>query len=170
MTHQVARVAVLGSTGSIGRNTLEVIGHAPETLSVVALSAHNSLDMLVEQAHKHAPRWIVAADSLTAATHDWTHLPGETELLVGPEGLENVASRAEVDVVVSAIVGSAGLRSTWAALEAGKTVALANKETMVVAGPPDDANWRTARAPASYRSIANTARCSNRCRPVGATK
>ncbi len=66
---------------------------------------------------------------------EWSGLPAETELLVGPEGLETVARAEDVDIVVAAIVGSAGLRSTWAALEAGKRVALANKETLVVAGP-----------------------------------
>jgi 1-deoxy-D-xylulose-5-phosphate reductoisomerase len=77
----------------------------------------------------------VASDPLAAAAHDWSHLPAGVELLAGPEGLERVARAAEIDVVVSAIVGSAGLRGTWAAVEAGKNVALANKETMVVAGP-----------------------------------
>ena len=81
------------------------------------------------------PRWIVAADPLAAASQDWSGLPLGVELLVGPEGLEAVASRPEIDIVVAAIVGSAGLRGTWAAVAAGKTVALANKETMVVAGP-----------------------------------
>ena len=135
MTHQVANVAVLGSTGSIGRNTLEVIAASRGTLRAVALSAHASLDLLVEQAGSFAPRQIVASDSLAAAAHDWSDLPGGVELLVGPEGIEAIARSAQVDVVVVAIVGSAGLRGTWAAVEAGKTVALANKETMVVAGP-----------------------------------
>ncbi|MEX0676702.1 MAG: 1-deoxy-D-xylulose-5-phosphate reductoisomerase [Pirellulales bacterium] len=135
MTHEVANVAVLGSTGSIGRNTLEVIAASRGALRVAALSAHANLDLLLEQAKNYGPRWIVASDSLSAAAHDWSGLPPGVELLVGPEALETVASRAEVDVVVAAIVGSAGLRGTWAAVEAGKTVALANKETMVVAGP-----------------------------------
>ena len=65
----------------------------------------------------------------------WADLPPETQLVVGEEGVERVAADPEVDVVVAAIVGSAGLRGTWAALEAGKRVALANKETLVVAGP-----------------------------------
>jgi 1-deoxy-D-xylulose-5-phosphate reductoisomerase len=135
MAQDVANVAVLGSTGSIGRNTLEVIAAARGTLRCVALSAHSNLDLLVEQAQSVRPRWIVAADPLSAAAQDWSRLPRGVELLVGPEGLESVAGHPEVDIVVAAIVGSAGLRGTWAAVEAGKTVALANKETMVVAGP-----------------------------------
>ncbi len=135
MTAEFANVAVFGSTGSIGRNTLEVISASRGALRCVALSAHSNLDVLVQQAQKLHPRWIVAADPLAAATHDWSALPGDVELVVGPEGLESVASRREVDIVVAAIVGSAGLRGTWAAVEAGKTVALANKETMVVGGP-----------------------------------
>ena len=67
--------------------------------------------------------------------HDWSGLPKETELLTGPEANSQVVAEADVDMVVSAVVGSAGLQGTWAALEAGKTVALANKESLVVAGP-----------------------------------
>jgi 1-deoxy-D-xylulose-5-phosphate reductoisomerase len=135
MSSQVANVAVLGSTGSIGRSTLEVIAAAGESLRAAALSAHKSLDLLLRQAVDVHPRWVVASDPQSAAAQDWGALPPDTELLTGPEGLETVASDPQVDVVVAAIVGSAGLRGTWAAIEAGKTVALANKETMVVAGP-----------------------------------
>jgi 1-deoxy-D-xylulose-5-phosphate reductoisomerase len=135
MTLEVANVAVLGSTGSIGRNTLEVIAASGGSLRCVALSAHANLDLLIEQAHQVQPRWIVAADPLLAASHDWSALPEGVELLTGPEGLEVIATDVDVQIVVSAIVGSAGLRGTWAAVAAGKIVALANKETMVVAGP-----------------------------------
>ena len=135
MTPRIANVAILGSTGSIGRNTLEVIAAAEGSLRVVALSAHSSLELLVEQARQFAPRWVVASDEMAAGGCDFAGLPQDTELLVGPVGLETIARQAEVDVVVAAIVGSAGLRGTWAAVDAGKTVALANKETMVVAGP-----------------------------------
>jgi len=134
MTAELANVAVLGSTGSIGRNTLEVIAASGGRLRPVALSAHSNLDLLVRQAQALHPRWIVASDPLSAATHDWSGLPSDVELLVGSEGLEAVARRGEVEIVVAAIVGSAGVAGTWAAVESGKTVALANKETMVVAG------------------------------------
>ncbi len=128
-------IAVLGSTGSIGSSTLEVVAAHPDKLAVEALTAHRQLDRLVGQAQKHSPRFVVAADEETAASFDFSQLSSETELLCGPEALEIVASHPEIDTVVAAIVGSAGLRSTWAALQAGKRVALANKETMVVAGP-----------------------------------
>jgi 1-deoxy-D-xylulose-5-phosphate reductoisomerase len=81
------------------------------------------------------PRWVVAADPVAAARHDWSALPGGVEMLAGPESLETIATQPDVQIVVAAIVGIAGLRSTWAAVGAGKTMALANKETMVVAGP-----------------------------------
>jgi 1-deoxy-D-xylulose-5-phosphate reductoisomerase len=135
MTSQPVNVAVLGSTGSIGRNTLEVIAGAGGSLRAVALSAHANLDLLVRQAKAVRPRYVVAADPVAAAAQDWSDLPAECQLLVGPEAIECVAADPEVDTVMAAIVGSAGLRGTWAAVEAGKTVALANKETMVVAGP-----------------------------------
>ena len=135
MGQDVTNVAVFGSTGSIGRNTLEVIAASQNTLRAAALSAHASMDLLAQQAERFRPRWIIASDAPAAAAHDWSELPSGVDLLCGPEGLERVARSGEIDVVVSAIVGSAGLRGTWAAVEAGKTVALANKETMVVAGP-----------------------------------
>ncbi len=135
MTQEVANVAVLGSTGSIGRNTLEVIAASQGSLRALALSAYSNLDLLIEQAHRFGPKWIVAADPVAAATLDRSRLPKGVQLLVGTDGLETIASCDEVQVVVAAIVGSAGLRGTWAAVEAGKTVALANKETMVMAGP-----------------------------------
>jgi 1-deoxy-D-xylulose-5-phosphate reductoisomerase len=91
--------------------------------------------LLLEQVVLTRPHWVVVTDPEAAAGTDFSALPPGIETLVGPEALVDVAGRAEVDVVVSAIVGSAGLQGTWAALEAGKTVALANKETLVVGGP-----------------------------------
>jgi 1-deoxy-D-xylulose-5-phosphate reductoisomerase len=135
MTTKPAGVAVLGSTGSIGRSTLDVIAASEGALRLAGLSAHRSLELLVEQAARYRPPLVVASDPAAAAAHDWSGLPAGTRLLTGPEGLEALAASEEVDVVVAAIVGSAGLRGTWAAVNAGKTVALANKETMVVAGP-----------------------------------
>lgn len=126
-------IAVFGSTGSIGRNTLEVIRSAPDRFRVVALSAHSRLEELAAQAREFQPRWIVASDTQAAAEFGQpAGLKGQW--LVGPEHLERIAGESEVDTVVAAIVGSAGLSSTLAAIEAGKRVALANKETMVVAG------------------------------------
>lgn len=134
MPHATKNVAVFGSTGSIGRNALEVIQASAGRLRAVALSAHENLGLLLEQARQLKPRWIVATDEARARRFDWSTLPKQTELLTGAKSLQQVAAANEVDVVLAAIVGSAGLRSTWAALEAKKTVALANKETLVVAG------------------------------------
>jgi len=135
MVNRVTNVAVLGSTGSIGRSTLEVIAASGGRLRAVALSAHGNTGLLLRQALTVRPRRIVATDSAAAARQDWSMLPSEVELLVGPEAVARLAADPEVDTVVSAIVGSAGLRGTWAALQAGKTVALANKESLVVGGP-----------------------------------
>ncbi|MGD0897573.1 MAG: 1-deoxy-D-xylulose-5-phosphate reductoisomerase, partial [Thermoguttaceae bacterium] len=135
MAPLVTNIAILGSTGSIGRNTLEVIGSSGGTLRALALSAHTSAKLLFEQAGRFWPRWVVLSDADSARRHDRSELPPGVELLVGPEGITRIVTDPEVHTVVSAIVGSAGLEGTWAALEAGKTVALANKETLVVAGP-----------------------------------
>lgn len=135
MARALTNVAVLGSTGSIGVSTLEVIAALPERLRVVALSAHSNLRLALQQARQFRPRWLVAADEEQSRGFDWSDLPSETELLSGAKGLDHIAGSDEVDVVVAAIVGSAGLASTWAAIEAGKRIALANKETLVMAGP-----------------------------------
>jgi len=129
------QIAVLGSTGSIGTSALEVIGASQGRLSAIALSAHTRFEQLVAQAQQFRPRWVIASDEQAAAKFDWADLPAETELLMGASALNEVVAREEVDLVLAAIVGSAGLESTWAALEQGKTVALANKETLVTAGP-----------------------------------
>jgi 1-deoxy-D-xylulose-5-phosphate reductoisomerase len=134
MSVAAKNVAVFGSTGSIGRNALEVIAASNGRLNAVALSAYGKLNLLLEQARLFRPRWVIAAEETVAGRFDWTSLPEGTELLTGPNALAEVAAASEVNVVLAAIVGSAGLRSTWAALEAKKTVALANKETLVMAG------------------------------------
>jgi 1-deoxy-D-xylulose-5-phosphate reductoisomerase len=131
----VTSVAVLGSTGSIGRSALEVIAAAPQRLQAVALSAHANVDRISEQARQVRPRWLAISDPTAAKSARDLGLPSGCRLMIGPEALEQIAREPSVDVVLTAIVGSAGLRSTLAALEAGKRVALANKETLVVAGP-----------------------------------
>ncbi|MBL8826287.1 MAG: 1-deoxy-D-xylulose-5-phosphate reductoisomerase [Planctomycetaceae bacterium] len=129
----MTRVAVLGSTGSIGRSALEVIAASAGRLEAVALAARASTELLAQQAQRFQPHWVIATDAEAAADHDW-QLPTRCELLTGAEALDHVVRQPEVDIVLSAIVGSAGLWSTWHALDAGKTVALANKETLVMAG------------------------------------
>ncbi|MEE2707557.1 MAG: 1-deoxy-D-xylulose-5-phosphate reductoisomerase [Planctomycetota bacterium] len=135
MTSQPRHIAVLGSTGSIGQSTLDVVAASGGAMRVAAISAHQRLDLLAEQAQQVEPRWVVATDAEAAVDRDWKDLPANCELLTGTEGLTKIVQHEQIAVVVAAIVGSAGLRSTWAALEAGKIVALANKETLVMAGP-----------------------------------
>ena len=135
MASNSKNVAVLGSTGSVGENTLQVIANSQGELRAVALSAHTQLERLIEQAIEFKPEWVIATSPEHAAKQDWQRLPDYCELLIGQEEAERAVRRREIDVVIAAIVGAAGLRSTWAAVEAGKTIALANKETLVMAGP-----------------------------------
>jgi len=128
-------VAVLGSTGSIGTSTLDVIAASAGRFAAFLLAAHRNVEQLVEQARACRPKWVVVIDPDAATAIDASELPSGTRLAAGPEALDELMHCPEIDRVVSAIVGAAGLRSTWAALEAGKTVALANKETLVMAGP-----------------------------------
>ena len=128
-------VAVLGSTGSIGTSTLEVLAGSAGRFRPHLLAAHSSVAAILEQAHQCRPAWVVVTDPAAAATIGTGALPVGTRLAVGPEALDELVADPAIDRVVSAIVGAAGLRSTLAALEAGKTVALANKETLVMAGP-----------------------------------
>jgi 1-deoxy-D-xylulose-5-phosphate reductoisomerase len=129
------RVVVLGSTGSIGTNCLDVIAHLGNRLQALGLSAHSRWRPLFAQAVRHRPRWVCISDPDIARQADLGCLEEASRLLVGQEGVAEMVSDPDVDVVVSAIVGAAGLAGTWAALEAGKTVAVANKETLVMAGP-----------------------------------
>lgn len=129
----IKRVVVLGSTGSIGTNTLDVLRSLPGRFEVVGLSAHSSVATLIHQAGEFRPRFVCLTDSQVHL--DAADLPAGCQRLHGPDAVERMCRHPDVDVVVSAIVGAAGLRGTWAALEAGKTVAVANKETLVMAGP-----------------------------------
>src|SRR5918998_3208941 len=129
-------VVVLGSTGSVGRSALGVIAHdGGARLKARGLGANTSVDVLVEQALEFRPRHIALADPSAAAAVDGQLRGSGIEVLSGPDGLARMASGREADRGLSATVGAAGLQGTWAAVEAGKTVALANKETLVVAGP-----------------------------------
>ncbi len=128
-------IALLGATGSIGTSALEVVRHLGNRLSVRLMSAHSNLTKLVELAREFRPAWIAATDSSRAERFRWPALPG-TELLVGHQALEQaIAGDEGIQTVLAAIVGVAGMHSTLAALQAGKTVALANKEALVAAGP-----------------------------------
>jgi len=128
-------LAILGSSGSIGRSTLEVAAASGGRLRPWLLAVCRSTETLVQQARAVQPAWAVVTDAQAASDEALKDLPAETRLAVGQEALCELVQAPEVDRVVSAIVGAAGLASTWAALEAGKVVALANKETLVMAGP-----------------------------------
>lgn len=126
------KIALFGSTGSIGRNTLDVVA-ALEGFQVLALSGNRNLELLQQQAKQFRPRWVVVTDEDAAGGFAWDLPPG-CELCVGHSALTQVAQEAEIDIVVCAIVGRAGLESTVAAVAAGKRVALANKESLVMGG------------------------------------
>ena len=128
-------ITILGSTGSIGTNTLDVVGRHPDHFQVFALSAHRSDAKLAKQCLQFKPTYAVLSDQ-DAASRLRANLPANNpvQVLAGAEGLREVASHKQVDTVMAAIVGGAGLPSTLAAVEAGKKVLLANKESLVMAG------------------------------------
>ena len=129
------RIAILGSTGSIGRSALAVVDAHPSRLQVAALAAGDNAALLAEQINQYKPRVAAIAtaaglDRLRSALSS----AAATRVLSGAEGLLEVASHPEVDVVICASAGTAGLEAVLAAIEAGKTIALANKEVLVMAG------------------------------------
>jgi len=126
------RIAILGSTGSIGCSALEVIAHLGPPYRVVALSGHSQTDKLLEQARKHRPTAIALANSSPSVATELSRLG--IKVYEGPDGLVELVRRDDIDLVLAAIVGAAGLPAVLAAVEARKTVALANKEALVVAG------------------------------------
>ncbi len=126
-------IAILGSTGSIGRSSLDVIARFPDKFQVTYLSTNRNTNLLREQMDSFHPRGVAILDEPSAGAMKASS-NGATEVLCGEEGLIEMVRRGDVDVVISALVGFAGLRPTLAAIEAGKDIALANKETLVVAG------------------------------------
>ena len=127
------KIAILGSTGSIGKNSIEVIANFPDQFKVSYLTVNNNIDALCDQVRRFRPKGVVVLDGDSAAECK-KRIDGATEVLVGEEGLEEIVQREDVDVVISSLVGFAGLRPTIAAIRAKKKIALANKETLVVAG------------------------------------
>jgi 1-deoxy-D-xylulose-5-phosphate reductoisomerase len=131
------RIAILGSTGSIGRSTLSVAESYPERFQIVALAAGSNLEAAFEQAQRWRPRVISIGserDAETLRARLKNENLGEIEVVHGPAGTVRVATHADVDFVVSAIVGVAGLEATYEAVRAGKQIGLANKECLVAAG------------------------------------
>jgi 1-deoxy-D-xylulose-5-phosphate reductoisomerase len=129
----VKRLAILGSTGSIGVQALDVAGRFPDRFEVVGLAAGRNARLLLEQIRRHRPRVVAVADAQAARTVREA-APRGVEVLDGEAGASAVAAHPDVDFVLAAISGGAGLRSTAAAVEAGKPVGLANKESLVLAG------------------------------------
>lgn len=126
------RIALLGSTGSIGRQTLDIVRCFPEHFQVVALAARSNVELLAQQAREFQPAFVACfADTPEIEKSARASLPGA---LIGEQGLLAVATHPDVDIVVAATSGLMGLRPTLAAIHAGKTIALANKETLVMAG------------------------------------
>jgi 1-deoxy-D-xylulose-5-phosphate reductoisomerase len=129
------RLTLLGSTGTIGRNTLDIVRRHPRAYKVVALAAGGNVDLLAEQIREFKPEFVSVADE-KAALKLKLRTGGRTpRSAFGTEGAEEAGGHPGVDLVVSAITGIAGLRPTLAAVKAGRTVALANKESMVAGGP-----------------------------------
>ncbi|MFI5460718.1 MAG: 1-deoxy-D-xylulose-5-phosphate reductoisomerase [Isosphaerales bacterium] len=132
----LTHVVILGATGSIGRSALSVIDHdGGARLKVWGLSAHARWQTLAQQAIAHRPRFVAVTDPDLVPLLDRELRGTGIQVLGGLDGIVQMVQDVETDRVLSAIVGAVGLRGTWAALEAGKIVALANKETLVVAGP-----------------------------------
>ena len=131
------RIAILGSTGSIGRSTLSVVGSYPDRFQIVSLAAGSNLELAHEQAVRWKPRVISMAseqDANALKARLKSNGSAETEVVHGSAGAVRVATHPDVDFVVSAIVGVAGLEATYEAVKAGKTLGVANKESLVVAG------------------------------------
>jgi 1-deoxy-D-xylulose-5-phosphate reductoisomerase len=130
-------LAVIGATGSVGKNTLRVVEHLKDRFQIFALAAHSTVDLLAEQTAAFHPSVVAIGDPARVAqfrqrcTELRVPMP---EVVTGQSGLRQIASAPQVDIVVSAAVGAAGLQPTYSAVAAGKTVALANKEAMVVGG------------------------------------
>src|SRR5712692_4818010 len=128
------RIAILGSTGSIGRSTLNVVESFPDRFQVATLAAGRNLDLAFDQAQRWRPQLISVATESDAHTLKSKLNSADIEVVHGPAGAVRVATHPDADFVVSAIVGVAGLEATYEAVRAGKTVGLANKECLVAAG------------------------------------
>ncbi|MBZ0247658.1 MAG: 1-deoxy-D-xylulose-5-phosphate reductoisomerase, partial [Cyclobacteriaceae bacterium] len=128
------RIAILGSTGSIGTQALEVIGAHPDYFEVEVLTAQNNADLLIEQSLKFKPNAVVIVNEDHYAKVQEALNPVDIKVYAGENALASVVQMDTIDLVLTAVVGYSGLRPTIKAIEAGKPIALANKETLVVAG------------------------------------
>lgn len=134
MDHSKKHIAILGSTGSIGTQALEVIAAHPESFEVEVLTAQNNADLLIGQAKKFNPNAVVIANEDSYEKVKAALLPLNIKVFTGENALSSVVQMDSIDLVLTALVGYSGLKPTIKAIEAGKNIALANKETLVVAG------------------------------------
>jgi 1-deoxy-D-xylulose-5-phosphate reductoisomerase len=134
VTSPKKRIAIFGSTGSIGKQALEVISSHPDKFEVEVLTAQNNADALIGQARKYNPNAVVITNEKEYQKVKEALLPLDIKVYAGENALASVAQMETIDIVLTALVGYSGLRPTIKAIEAGKTIALANKETLVVAG------------------------------------
>lgn len=129
------RIALLGATGSIGTSCVQVVRAHQEELQISAISAHSNWQELARIAQEFRPAVAVISDIELESQVDRSQFPKETQLRFGPDAISEISSADDVDTVLAAIVGAAGLHGSWAAVTSGKRLAIANKETLVVAGP-----------------------------------
>ncbi len=130
----VKKIAILGSTGSIGTNALRVIEALGPDYQIVALSAHSNIELLAQQAKKFKPKYIAVTNPDYAQKIHKLVGNNDIEIITGPDGMVEIAQLDEVDILLAAVVGSAGLPALLAAAEKGKRLAIANKEPLVIAG------------------------------------
>lgn len=131
---KIKNIAVLGSTGSIGTQTLEVIGENPSLFNVYVLTAHSNADLLIKQALAFNPAYAIICDEAKYNEVKQALSNTKTQVLAGHQAIVDTVTHQDIDIVLTAMVGFAGLAPTIAAIKAGKDIALANKETLVVAG------------------------------------
>ena len=129
-------ICILGATGSIGVNTLDVAARHPDKYKIIALSANSQVDRLVEQCEKYQPEYavMVSEEATEELIKKLNNINSKVKVLSGNDGLETIASLPQVDYVMAAIVGAAGLKPTLAAARSGKRILLANKEALVMSG------------------------------------
>jgi 1-deoxy-D-xylulose-5-phosphate reductoisomerase len=127
-------IAILGSTGSIGTQSLEVIGNSPELFSAYLLTAQSNADLLIAQALQFDPKYVVICDKSKYQYVKDALAKTDVTVLAGIESIIETVTHPDIHIVLTAMVGFAGLEPTIAAIKAGKDIALANKETLVVAG------------------------------------
>ncbi len=128
------RLTILGSTGSIGVNALNVVDNLPGQFEIICLTANRNADLLIKQAHKYRPKTVAVADQTAAGEVSDALTATGIPVLTGAAGLLETAGRSDADLVLNALVGTAGMNPTIAALKAGVDVALSNKESLVMAG------------------------------------